>query len=176
MSFILLIGVVGVSFVILFKNNIIGIVGEDFKLVLMLKHTTWFHNHWLAGGLLFFMNAILFFLTCLLIYLLTHTLILFIHLFVILIAVIGSIFLWILFNKAWQGSKTNRLKMGMVGSSFYFFLFLIFVFMFVTLKPSYPGEDIFMRSIGLIFAITVSFVAFITCFVFTGFTQKKVSK
>lgn len=84
----------------------------------------------------------------------------------------GSIFSWVLINNAWQGTKRNRLKVGAVGSSFYIFLTFIFAYWFVTLKPSYPGEDTFMGAIGLIFAIIVTTVAFITCFVITGFSKR----
>ena len=88
-------------------------------------------------------------------------------------AVIGSLFLWIIINKGWQGTKRNRLKMGAVGSSFYIILSLLFFYMLVTLKPSYPGEDTFMRAIGLNLGIAVTTVAFISCFVLTGFSNKK---
>ncbi|MFJ7727341.1 hypothetical protein ACIQXV_14375 [Neobacillus sp. NPDC097160] len=89
-------------------------------------------------------------------------------------AVIGSIFLWILINNAWQGTRRNRLKMGIVGSSFYIFLTIIFIYMFVTLIPSYPGEDTFMRAFGILFAMIVTTAAFTTCFVMTGFSKKKI--
>lgn len=172
MSLILLIGLLGVLLVIFFKRPIIDMLEKDNKLVHKLKNTMWFQNHWLSGIFLFVMNGVLFFLTGLVLYLLMYFLIPYIHLLIMFCAVIGSIFLWILINKAWQGSKRNRLKIGIVGSSFYIFLTCIFLYLLVTLKPSYPGEDTFMGAIGLVFAIIVTIVAFITCFVITGFQKE----
>ncbi|MEK4029650.1 hypothetical protein MKZ02_14085 [Pseudobacillus sp. FSL P4-0506] len=174
MSSWLLIGVFGVLLFILFKGPIIEKTGENNKLVHKLKNATWFQNHWLAGLFLFFMNGFLFSFACLGLYVLMYLFIPFVHLFVMLSVVIVSLYLWILVNKAWQGTAGNRLKMGAVGSSFYVFLILIFIYWFVTLTPSYPGEDTFMGAVGLIFAIIVSTVAFITGFVITGFSKKKV--
>jgi hypothetical protein len=173
MSLVLFIGIIGVVLVLLFKRPLIERLGENNRLVGKLKHARWFQNHWLAGIFLFVMNGFLFFITCLVLYGLMYFLIPFVHLFVMLFAVIVSILLWLVLNKSWQGTKSNRLKMSMVGSSFYLFLTFIFVYLYVTLEPSYPGEDTFMRAIGLMFSIIVAIVAFITCFVITGFTKKK---
>ncbi|MGX2960597.1 hypothetical protein JNUCC23_15185 [Peribacillus sp. JNUCC 23] len=174
MTLILLIGLFGVGLVILFKHPIIDKFEKNQK-VNMLKSTMWFQNHWLAGIFLFVMNAVLFFSTCLVLYVLMYFIIPFVHILVMLFAVIGSIILWIVINKAWQGTKRNRWKMGTIGSSFYMFLTIIFVYWFVTIKPSYPGEDTFMRAIGLFFAIIVTTVAFITCLVITGLSKRKVA-
>ncbi|PAC36886.1 hypothetical protein CEJ87_04575 [Caldifermentibacillus hisashii] len=62
--------------------------------------------------------------------------------------------------------------MGAVGSSFYIFLTIVFVYWFITLKPDYPGQDLFMAALGLMMAILVTTVAAITCFLFTGFSSK----
>lgn len=175
MSLILLLGILGMLLVIVFKSPIIDIARENNKLVHKLKNSMWFQNHWLSGIFLFAMNAVLFFSTSLVFYVLMFFFIPFVHILVMFLAVIGSICLWIVINKAWQGTKRNRLKMGAVGSSFYIFLTLMFVYWLVTLKPSYPGEDTFMRAIGLFFAIIVTTVAFITCLVITGFSKKKVA-
>ena len=172
MSLILLIGLLGVLLVIFFKRPIIDMLGKDNKLVHKLKSAMWFQNYWLSGIFLFVMNTVLFFSTGLVLYMLMYFFIPYVHLLVMFCAVIGSIFLWVLINKAWQGTKRNRLKIGIVGSSFYIFLTFIFIYWLVTLKPSYPGEDTFMGAIGLVFAIIVTTVAFITCFVITGFQKE----
>ncbi|MFD3449702.1 hypothetical protein ACFDTO_34580 [Microbacteriaceae bacterium 4G12] len=148
-------------------------VGENNKLVHKLKNNAWFQNHWLSGLFLFLMNTALFFLTGLILYVLTYFLIPFVHLLVMIVAVIGSVFLWIIINKAWQGTKRNRLKMGTFGSSFYMILSLLFIYWLVTLKPSYPGEDTFMRGIGLMLGVIVTTVAFISCLITTGYFTKK---
>ena len=90
-----------------------------------------------------------------------------------ILAVIGSIFLWIIVNKTWQGTRRNRLKMAAVGSSFYMILSLILIYMLVTLEPAYPGDDPFMRAIGFFMGIVVTIVAFISCFIFIGISNKK---
>lgn len=175
MSLVLIIGLLGVLLVTFYKGPITVILGKNNKLVHRLKNARWFQNHWLSGIFLFAMNAVLFFSTGLVLYVLMYFVIPFVHLIVMFFAVIGSILLWVIINKAWQGTKRNGLKMGAIGSSFYIFLTFLFVYWFVTLTPSYPGEDTFMRAIGLVFAIVVTTVAFITCFVITGFSKKKIA-
>jgi hypothetical protein len=171
MTLTLLIGVLGMLIVIFSKNSLIDAIRNNNKLVYKLKNAKWFQNHLLSGLFLFIMNAILFFLTVIILYVLMYLVIPFAHILVMFLAVISSIFLWIVMNQAWQGTKRNRLKMGIVGSSFYVLLTVIFLFWLVTLKPSYPGEDTFMGAIGLVFAIIVSLVAFTTCLVITGFSK-----
>jgi hypothetical protein len=48
---------------------------------------------------------------------------------------------WVLINHAWQGTQSNRLKMGFLGSSFYAFLAFALAYQLVTLKSSYPNEN-----------------------------------
>jgi hypothetical protein len=110
------------------------------------------------------------------IYVLMYFLIPFAHLFVMFMAVVGSIYLWSIINRACQGTKRDRLKMGVIGSSFYFFITLIFVYWLLTLQPAYPGDDTFMGAIGLFFGIIVSVVAFTSCLVITGFSRRKIAK
>lgn len=52
-------------------------------------------------------------------------------------------------------------------------LSLMLIYLLVTLEPFYPGEDTFMRAIGLVMGIVVTTVAFISCLIFTGFSNKK---
>ncbi|MGP4041673.1 hypothetical protein ACTWP4_17475 [Gracilibacillus sp. D59] len=42
-------------------------------------------------------------------------------------------------------------------------MIIIFSYWYATLEPSYPGEDLFMAGLGLMVAIFVSLVAFLTC-------------
>lgn len=119
------------------------------------------------------MNALLFLLTLLVIFGLMSLTIPYLHLLAMLFAVVCSIFLWMAINKAWVGTRINRLKMSATGSSFYFFLTILFLYWFITIKPSYPGEDTFMRAIGILLAMIVTTVAFITCLIMTGFPKKK---
>ena len=173
LTLFLFIGLIGVFFVTFLKKPLINLLGEYNILIFKLNDAGWFQNYWLAGIFLFITNAILFFSTALIIYLLTYFLIPYVHLLVMILAVIGSIFLWIIINKTWQGTRRNRLKMAAVGSSFYMILSIILTYMLVTLEPAYPGDDTFMREIGLFMGIVVTTVAFISCFIFTGFSNKK---
>lgn len=43
--------------------------------------------------------------------------------------------------------------------------------MLVTLAPSFPGDDPFMRAIGIFLGIVVTTFAFISCLIFTGFSK-----
>lgn len=70
---------------------------------------------------------------------------------------------------SWKGTKGNRIKASAVGSSFYAWLALGFVYMLMTLQPAYPGEDTFMRAIGLMLGIIVAATAFVSCLLITGF-------
>jgi hypothetical protein len=159
MLLILVLGIVGAFILMKYAGP-----SDDNKLILYLRIAKWFENHWLAGLALFLINFVLFSLTVAFIYTLMYFLIPFLHIVIMLLAVIFSILLWKNFSFAWQGKKSNRLIMSLIGSSFYFILVIIFIYMLVTLKPSYEGDDTFMASVGLFMAITVSSVAFILCF------------
>ena len=172
MTIILFIGMLGVFIILFFKNSFIDNIETNNKLVHRLQNAKWFQNYWLSGLFLFAMNAILFLLTVLILYVIMFFEIPYVHLFIMFIATIGSIFLWIVINKAWQGTKSDRFKMGIVGSSFYIILTAIFFYWLWTLEPAYPGDDTFMGAIGLIFAIIVTLIAFTTCFVISGFSRK----
>lgn len=173
LTLFLFIGLFGIFFVSLLKRPLINLLGEDNFLIYKLKNAVWFQNYLLSGMFLFIMNAILFFSTAHLIYILTYFLIPYVHLLVMILAVIASIFLWIILNKAWQGTRRNCFKMAAVGSSFYLILSLILTYMLVTLEPSYPGDDTFMRAIGIVMGILVTTVAFISCLFFIEFSNKK---
>lgn len=161
-------GLLAVGVIILCKDPIISFCPETGRLGRMLTNADWFRSYWLSGVFLFSMNAVLFCTTILLLLIPLP----YIHLLIILLAVIVSIIFWATINKVWQGTKRNRLKMAAVGSSFYLLLSFIFGYMLVTLEPAYPGEDLFMEAIGLLVAIIVTAVAFVTCFIFTGFSKK----
>jgi len=173
MTTLLFFGIIAIIIMMIFKNQIWNVFGERNPLVKRLVKGKWFQNHWLAGLSLFGINAGLFFLAIALLYLLMYLMIPYIHLGIMALAVIASLYVWIVINKAWNGTKRNRLKLGAVGSSFYFLVTIVFVYMIMTLEPHYPGEDTFMRFIGLFFAAFVTTVAFFTCFMMTGFSKIK---
>lgn len=173
LSLIVLIGIMGVFFFILFRNPLMGMMGENNSMVNLLKNKKWFQNHWLSGSFLFLMNAVLFFLTGLILYGIMFLTIPFLHLLVMALAVVISIVLWMTMNQAWQGEKRDRIKLAAVGSSFYFLLTILFVYQFATLEPAFEGDDPFMRGIGLMFGMIVTTVAFVTCIIITGFSNRR---
>ena len=112
MTSLLLIGLLGVLFLIIFRGPITAKFGNDKPLIQTLQNATWFHNHCLSGLFLFTMNASLFLSTVLVLYITTYFIIPFIHLLVMALAVVGSIYLWISIRNAWQGSNKNLLKVS----------------------------------------------------------------
>jgi len=173
MSLIIVIGLLGVILVVILKRPIIAMRGNHNRLVGKLQQAKWFENHWLAGMFLFLLNAVLFALTYLLLSVLMFFFIPFMHFVVMAFAVIGSMVLWLVIHKAWEGSNKDRLKLGALGSSFYMLLTLVFVYWLVTLKPSFPGDDSFMKAVGLVIAIIVTAVAGMTCFTITGLSIRE---
>lgn len=173
MTLLLLFGIIGLLVILMNKKTIVVKMNQNNMLVLKLTNTKYFQNPLLAGVLLFLINGFLFMLTILVLYTLIQFLIPFLHLFVMLLAVCGSIYVWLSINIAWQGTKSNRIKMGFIGSSFFAFMMCIFIYWFIRLEPSYPDEDMFMEAVGLVIAITITAVAFITSFFITGFADFK---
>lgn len=137
-----------------------------------LGNAKWFANHWLSGFFLFGMNAVLFGLTGLFLFVVAYLFIPFVHLLIVVMAVSGSILLWLFIRKTWQGTKRNRFLMGAVGSSFYFLLALLFGIKWLALQPS-TGDTCMGADMGLFLGIIVATVAFTTCFILTGFSRGK---
>ncbi|WP_026693643.1 membrane protein [Peribacillus kribbensis] len=173
MSLLLLLGILGFILVIVLKKPLIISFEENNRWVNKLKRAKWFQNHWLSGLFLFSMNAALFAAVCLFFILLSFFVIPYLHILVGFAAVILSFILWIAITKAWKGTRWNRFKMGITGSSFYILLIAGFAYWMRELKPSYPGEDIFMGAIFLIFGMIAALIAFIACLVITGFSHKQ---
>ncbi|MFS0781808.1 hypothetical protein [Bacillus sp. 1P06AnD] len=142
------------------------------KLVQSLKKVPWLHTYWKAGLLLFLINAVIFFAVILLFYLLLLYPIPFAHIMLIICASIGSLFVWALFCEAGMYPKRNRLIVGAVGSSFYVGVALYFGYRYLTLEPAYPGEDTFMRALGLLFVTFSAIIAFLSCFFIAGFGKE----
>ncbi|OEH94449.1 hypothetical protein [Bacillus solimangrovi] len=174
MTIILLLGIICMFFLLVNKPHISVFLSEKIILGKILEKSKWFQNYKYAGIFLFIMNAFLFSCTIVILYLLMKLSIPFLHLIVMCAAVIISVIVWFSVCQAWNGSKKQQLMVGFVGSSFYLILTIIFVYWLVTLKPSHPDEDMFMAMIGLFFASIVTSVAFLVCFIITGFPIDKV--
>lgn len=158
--------------ILLFRSFIVDGTNENNIFVTRLQKSKWFQKSYVAGMMLCLINGILFFSTMGILYGLMMMYIPYVHLIVMALAVFSSLWLWTTFNKAWKGSNKERIVIASVGSSFYFGLTVLFVYMYVRIEPYYPGEDTFMRALGLTFASIVTAVACITCFLITGFTKQ----
>ncbi|MGM9988727.1 MAG: hypothetical protein ACI35O_16095, partial [Bacillaceae bacterium] len=64
-----------------------------------------------------------------------------------------------------SGSLKEIAIIVLSGCSMYLVLFVFTIYQSITLVPSYPGEDTFMRGIGLVFAAFICICATIVCFV-----------
>ena len=170
-----LLGLIAVFFIIFSRSSIVGSISENNKFVKNLQKTKWFQKSYWSGSLLFLVNAVLFFGTVGILYGLSLFFIPYIHIVVMIVAVVISVWIWTIFSKAFKDRNMGRMVMASVGSSFYFCLTVLFVYMYVSIEPYYPGEDTFMRALGLSLASIVTAVACVTCFVITGFTNKRIS-
>ncbi|OAB32846.1 hypothetical protein [Paenibacillus glacialis] len=173
MSIILLIAILGAIVFKFNKKPISKIISKDNKVVQLLQNAKWYQNPWAGGVFLFLVNAVLFTFTIFGLYLAIYFSKSFVLLIVILLGVIGSIYSWLILNNAWQGTKRNRMKMGLVGSSFYALLTLVVVYLWATLKPAYSGEDTFMSGMGFVFGIFLTIIAFSTCLVVTNYSKQQ---
>lgn len=174
--FIFILGLLCVILLIVFSNSMLEVMRKNNNLVYFLKGKKVCHHYWFTGIFLFFMNAFLFLLTMLILYVIQFFSIPFMHFVIMLLAVVSSIFMWLLINLNWQGEARDRIKVGVIGSSFYFFLTVFFIFKYVAIEPMFPGDDTFMRAIGLMFGSIVTSVAFVTCFFLTGFARGKLNR
>lgn len=166
------VAIIGALFLLFFRAPIAGNFSGTNALVKKLQKFKWFQKSYLAGVMLFLVNATLFFGCLGVLYVLTFVFIPYIHFLVMIMAVVLSIWFWIGCNKAYKGSNNERILLAIVGSSFYFGLTIIFVYMYVGIEPYYPGEDTFMRSLGLLLASIITAVACIVCFIITGFFNR----
>ncbi|TMU85181.1 hypothetical protein FGG79_14985 [Bacillus sp. BHET2] len=139
------------------------------KWITSLNKYRWFQNSWMIGVFLFGMNLLLFGTTALILYAITFMTIPYIHLVIMVTAPVASILVWqsIVYTREWM--KGERLKAGMVGSSFYLFFFLFILYKWVTYVPQYPGEDGFMAAIGFFLGLLVTGMAFVICFLMIVF-------
>lgn len=165
MTLVMVLGIIGI-FIFMRKPSE---KNYSFKWIHKLNKYAWFQNPWKVGCLLFGTNLVLFGTTGLLLYGIALMMIPFLHLVIMVAAVVVSILVWssLISAKVWE--KGERLKVGMVGSSFYLLLFLFILYQWVTYVPQYPGEDGVMTSVGFFLGLLVSGMAFVICFVMVVF-------
>lgn len=165
MTSFLFFAIIGITLLlILFKKNpALEGSAANRMIVNLLSNASWFQIHWKAGLFLFFSNALLFSATLLILYVLLFINIPYLHLVIMFLATAFSIRLWLNMKLAWQGAKKGRLKVGLIGSSFYLFLFIFFLYQFAAAESEFPGDDPFMRAIGFLFGMIVAATAGISC-------------
>jgi len=166
-------GLIAVYFILFFRSSIVSRISENNILLKWLQSSKWFQKSLLAGMFLFLINAVLFMSTMGILFGMMKFLIPYVHFVVMIAGVVVSIWLWSIINSACRSSNKGRIIMASVGSSFYFILTVLFVYMYATVEPYYPGEDTFMRALGLSLGGVVAAVACITCFAITGFSKQQ---
>jgi len=171
MTYLGIAGLLMVMAITLFKRPIIEKL-RNHTLVRRLSRAEWFESHWYAGIFLFLMNVLLGAVTLGLLTLITMLTVPYLHLLLMLLAVAASLYLWMCVSIAWEGEKRDRLKMAIIGSSWYLLLTIAMVTGLMNLEPSSPEMDNFMAAVGFVFGIIVSVVAFTYCFLITGFWNK----
>ncbi len=174
MTSFLLLGIIGVAFLLILYKRKPALEGSaaNRKMVHLLSQAPWFQSHWRAGLFLFVTNALLFAATLLILYSLLFLNIPYIHLLIMFLAAAFSIRLWLDIKLAWRGAAKERLKAGLIGSSFYLIIFVIFLYQFASAEPEFPGDDPFMRAIGFFFGMIVAATAAISCVAAIGFSSK----
>lgn len=127
-------------------------------------------NSLLLGVGVFLFNAILYAITMFAYFNITRALMMYAPL-----AVILSIIGWVAVAECWHGSKTERYKLALIGSSFYWLLTGYVLFRRITLQPSYPGDDLFMAALALDLAIVITGTAALSCTLILGWPRTRNS-
>ncbi|WP_242450828.1 hypothetical protein [Priestia endophytica] len=176
-SSIFLLGMIGIMFLLVFRGKVLSTVKQESRLVKSLQQKSWFHNPYTSGIVLFLWNTVMTAIVALLIFalMITEIYIPYLHIVIFGLGTLACILAWATFSAAWVGSKKSRLTMASIGSSFYVLLGMYGLYEYITLKPSYPGEDVFMAALGFMGVMVVAAVALMTCFLFIGFQKKEAT-
>lgn len=109
---------------------------------------------WIAGAITLAINLLLLGVTALgVIFIPSST-----PVFMVLSPVI-SVISWVFIKGSFIRSFLQRLQAFLLGFSVYFVLLVFFTYRFYTIKPSYPGEDMFMTGLGYMMGSIVCFFA-----------------
>jgi len=173
MGIFLVIAITAILAFLLYKGKILDWIGEHNKLVQTLKQKKFFQSYLLGGVILFFINGLLFVVFSLLIFLVGAFIrIPFLHIFFMIVAGLVAFYTWGVIYHVWEGTAKERLKMGLIGSSFFGILAIQFIYSLLTFKPSSEVGDLVMATVGLWFGIIVTLLAFISCFIYTALENK----
>lgn len=137
-------------------------------------NANWIRIPWKFGGILFLFNAFLFGLVLFLFF--ANSISAGFHIpliLVVFLAPLASLLGWTWLAKVFQGSKQDRFKAALFGSSPYWILAIIASIRYVTLKPQFPGDDLFMAYLGLDIFVAVCILACLFCFAAIMFLRGK---
>ncbi|MGE8203470.1 hypothetical protein ACQKP0_02820 [Heyndrickxia sp. NPDC080065] len=113
-----------------------------------------FKNAWTAGGSILVINIILIGLTILGVFFIPFS-----TPFFIVISPVVSVIAWVFIKESFRKPLLKRLHAVIVGQSIYIGLFIYLAYKNSTIKPSYPGEDMFMTGLGYMIGMIVCFFA-----------------
>ncbi|MFE1245822.1 hypothetical protein ACFW35_17050 [Fictibacillus sp. NPDC058756] len=147
MSIFLIAGMI-LTVILLTKQKDWSSVGFLTNFSYKLKGSRLSQNFWLAGAALFAANTALFGIAFVIMFFLPMGTIL-----GILLCIPLSIFTWLFISEIWDGKEKDKIKMACVGNSFFLILMIWAIWHYIILQPAYPGDDLFMAWIGLIFSL-----------------------
>jgi hypothetical protein len=147
MSIILVAGLI-LTVILLSKQKAGSSAGFLTNISYKLKGSLLSQNFWLAGAALFAANTALFGIAFVIMFFLPMGTIL-----GLLLCIPLSIFTWLFISEIWDGNDKDKIKMACVGNSFFLILIIWAIRYYITLEPAYPGDDLFMAWIGLIFSL-----------------------
>lgn len=149
-------------------------IGTDYKFINKIKIRKWIESYWISGMAFFFLNALLFYLVNVILYLLSlvrfqlHSFGLIVGTFVLMMGITGGFFLWFIIRNLWRGTTVNRLKMSIIGSSFYAIVELVCIYKFINESYPFPNMELYYANLTY---VIVSAVIFLASFTVTGFRQ-----
>jgi hypothetical protein len=147
MSILLIAGMI-LTVILLTKQKDWSSVGFITNISYKLKGSLLSQNFWLAGAALFSANTALFGIAFVIMFFLPMGTIL-----GLLLCIPLSIFTWLFISEIWDGDDKDKIKMACVGNSFFLILMIWAIWYYITLEPAYPGDDLFMAWIGLVFSL-----------------------
>lgn len=153
MSILLLAGLI-LTVILLVKQREWASAGFMTVLSYKLKGSSFTKRYWVAGGALFAANTALLGIAFVIMFFLPFGTIL-----GLILCIPLSLFTWLFFSEIWEGNYKDKVKMACLGSSFFLILMVWAVWDYMTMEPAYPGDDLFMVWIGLIFSLILGFGA-----------------
>jgi len=109
-----------------------------------------FHSPFTAGGAILLINILLISITALGVFFIPFS-----TPFFIVLSPVASVIAWAYIKFCFPNTILKRLCAILIGQSIYIILFFYFFYKDQHLVPLYPGEDTFMRGIGLLIGMIV---------------------